>query len=286
MDHKKILNNLDNTILEDNGTIKPVVPEKKVFAKGHSFFKYFWFFMIGCVFGTYYEQILTLCKKGVWVSRAGLLYGPLNPVYGIGVVLAVLCLHKVKDWKLLWTLGGLIGGAFEWLLAWLQEIILHTVSWDYSTRFLNIDGKTTIPYMCFWGLLFMVVNKVIYPFVSKWIEKIPYTFGNIITWITIAFMVFNIAITGCALLRQLMRNNGVEPHTTFEEWLDETYTDEVIAKVFENMKPESEKNIYQKDKDKETSANTTYYLVMDDQVVSSYILDSDSLYNEKTLAVA
>ena len=181
---------------------------------------------------------------------------------------------------MLWTLGGLIGGAFEWILAWLQEIILHTVSWDYSTRFLNIDGKTTIPYMCFWGLLFMVVNKVIYPFVSKWIEKIPYTFGNIITWITIVFMAFNIAITGCALLRQMMRQNGVEPHTNFEEWLDETYTDEVIAKVFENMKPESEKNKYLKDKENETNANT-YQLVVDNHVVQSYILEE-----EKTLAVA
>ena len=248
---------MDSILQEHDNIPTPITQQKKVFAKGYCFFKYFWFFVIGCIVGTYYEQILTLCKKGVWVSRAGLLYGPLNPVYGFGAVLCVLILHRVKDWKLLWTLGGLIGGGFEYILSWLQEIFIHSVSWDYSARFLNLNGRTTIPYMVFWGFLFMVVVKVIYPFCSKWIEKIPYTFGNVMTWICIVLMALNMGITCSALLRQSMRHKGIEARTTFAEWLDKMYPDEVIYDVFENMKPASEKNQLQQSQEDPSLATPT-----------------------------
>lgn len=45
--------------------------------------------------------------------------------------------------------------------------------WDYFNIPLNINGRTTLPFMVFWGLGGMVLMKLVYPFVSKWIEKIP-----------------------------------------------------------------------------------------------------------------
>ena len=260
---------MENVLQDKDNTTVPVVPEKKVFAKGYSFFKYFWFFMIGCVVGTYYEQLLTLCKTGRWVSRAGLMYGPLNPVYGGGAVLCILILHKVKDWKLLWTLGGIVGGLFEWLMSWLQEIFTGQISWDYSQRLLNLGGRTTIPYMVFWGFLFMVVVKVIYPFCSKWIEKVPYKFGNIFTWISIILMILNMGISYSAILRQASRQKGIEAKTTFSEWLDRNFPDEKIYKVFENMKPA------QKNEDKEKTSNNTSNLKVTYQVnVNNQMIDS------------
>ena len=34
--------------------------EKKKFAEGMCFYKVFWIFLFGCVFGAYYEEILNL----------------------------------------------------------------------------------------------------------------------------------------------------------------------------------------------------------------------------------
>lgn len=60
--------------------------EKPVFAKGWCFAKIFFMFFIGCIIGTYYEEILNLIRTGVWESRQGIIYGPFNPIYGFGLL--------------------------------------------------------------------------------------------------------------------------------------------------------------------------------------------------------
>ena len=61
-------------------------------------------FLLGSIFGTYYEQIITYFEylirfgKGIWVSRSGLIYGPLSPMYGLGIILVlfIFCLPEKK----------------------------------------------------------------------------------------------------------------------------------------------------------------------------------------------
>lgn len=115
----------------------------------------------------------------------------------------------------------------------------------------------------------MVVVKVIYPFCSKWIEKVPYKFGNIFTWISIILMILNMGISYSAILRQASRQKGIEAKTTFSEWLDRNFPDEKIYKVFENMKPA------QKNEDKEKTSNNTSNLKVTYQVnVNNQMIDS------------
>ena len=86
-----------------------------------------------------------------------MIYGPISPVYGAGAVLfTVLLLSKPKSNFKTFLEGALIGGIFEYGISFLQETFLHTISWDYSDAFLNINGRTTIPYMIVWGLLVFV----------------------------------------------------------------------------------------------------------------------------------
>ena len=54
------------------------------FAEGFCFHKLFLIYAIGCMIGTYYEEVLTFCRSGQWLSRQGIIYGPFNPVYGAG----------------------------------------------------------------------------------------------------------------------------------------------------------------------------------------------------------
>ena len=68
--------------------------EKPVFAKGWCFAKIFFMFFIGCIIGTYYEEILNLIRTGVWESRQGIIYGPFNPIYGFGFAGFTLLLGK------------------------------------------------------------------------------------------------------------------------------------------------------------------------------------------------
>lgn len=221
--------------------------DERTFAKGICFEKLFFIFLIGSIIGAYYEQILNLIKVFystgdiVWKYRRGVIYGPFNVIYGFGaVVLVKLLLSKERKWYEIIIYGALFGGIIEYLLNFLQEIFTHTVSWDYSDRFLNINGRTTIPYMLFWGLFSLFFLKCIYPPISNLIEKIPYKFGTIIMKIMLIFMIANMLISWTAIIRQSLRRNDVKPFTFVGRIYDKYYTDEFLMKYFPNMIPREE----------------------------------------------
>ncbi|MEG0824048.1 MAG: putative ABC transporter permease, partial [Erysipelotrichaceae bacterium] len=192
------------TELKKDGTSIDIAPHKsinnetKVFAKGFCFSKIFAIFFIGCIVGTYYEQFLTLFTRGVWESRSGLIYGPFNPIYGFGFAgfIAILGKHiKERKWYLTYFFSCLIGGISEYSLSLIGDTLFHATSWDYTGYFLNIGGRTTIPFMLGWGLGGMVILYILYPFLSKLIEKIPYKIGHILFPILLVFMIFNMLIS-------------------------------------------------------------------------------------------
>ena len=195
--------------------------KEETFAKGVCFKKIFWLFMIGCVFGCVFEMLNHYIHYGNWVSRRGLIYGPLNPVYGLGLVAFVVFLSKVKNPVLIFILGMLLGGGCEYLCSLIQEKVFGTISWDYSHQLFNIGGRTSLKYMLIWGVFALLVMKVIYPFLSNLIEKIPVRTGNLLTIILIVFMIADIIISITACLRQSERADGLDP-------------DKRLNKIFEN----------------------------------------------------
>lgn len=210
--------------------------EKKIFAQGICFNKIFWLFMIGSLLGCLLEMVNHFVHYGDIVSRQGLIYGPLNPVYGFGIILFVLCLSKVKNPALIFISGMILGGVFEYGCSLFQEKVFGTVSWDYSHQMFNIGGRTSLKYMLLWGAMALLVVKVIYPFLSKLIEKVPINFGNILTICLIIFMIFDVFISIIACLRQTERSQGLTASNQVEVFLDEHYPDERLNNIFENNK--------------------------------------------------
>lgn len=216
---------------------------KKEFAKGYCFHKYFWVFIIGSIFGVYWEQIYTLVlhllNEGiiVWKIKRGVIYGPFNPLYGAGAVILTVAFAKKKDYKWYHYLlyGAVLGGTIEYLTSYLQELVVGSVSWNYHNKFLNINGRTTIPYAFFWGLLTMIWNIWIYPIVSNLIERIDYNIGHKLTIILLVFMVFNCFISWSSIIRQNYRRQNIPPYTVFGKFLDTYYPDELLEKYYTNM---------------------------------------------------
>ena len=75
--------------------------KKEVFAKGICFQKTLWVFLIGSIFGVVMETIVSYFQYGDFESRKGLIYGPLNPVYGFGAVIFMIFLVKISLKELL-----------------------------------------------------------------------------------------------------------------------------------------------------------------------------------------
>ena len=117
----------------------------------------------------------------------------------------------------------------------MQEIFVGTTSWDYSNHFLNIGGRTTIPFMFVWGLLSLIYVKKIYPFISKVIENVPYNLMKTITICLVVFLSLDMFLSWTALLRQNERRKGIEPWSPLGELYDKVYPDEKLAKYYPNM---------------------------------------------------
>ncbi|MEG1350957.1 MAG: putative ABC transporter permease [Bacilli bacterium] len=219
------------------------IQETKIFAKGICFSKLFIIFIIGCVIGTYYEQIFTLIhyfiKDGsvVWQLRRGVIYWPLSPIYGAGLVLITYLLgRKKRPWYLTLLYAALIGGVFEYGISFLQDTFVGTRSWNYSNLPLNINGRTTVHFMLFWGICGYIYIDFIYPFISNLIEKIPYKIGRIVLIITVVLVGLDMLVSWSALIRQNLRRKGYEPITAVGKFYDDYYTDDYLKKHFPNMK--------------------------------------------------
>ena len=217
--------------------------DKRVFAKGLCKEKLFFIFIIGCIFGCVFEELLTIGfqyinnEPIVWVTRRGLIYGELSPVYGFGAVLMTyFLLRKEKTWYENFLYGGLIGGVFEYAASFFQEVFTGAVSWDYSSHFLNINGRTTVPYMLVWGLLSLFLVYIVYPFLSKYIEKIPYNLGKWIYKILLVFIIFDLFVSFGASIRYWFRKLGWHPLSPLGQFFDKFYPDEIMRSVYNNAK--------------------------------------------------
>lgn len=216
--------------------------KEKIFAKGFCFEKAFLLFVAGCIIGNYYEQILNLVTHYIddgsifWEYRRGVIYGPFSPIYGAGFVLFTYLLTKkpLNNFKT-FLYGSLIGGGFEYIVSFLQETFVGTTSWDYSNYFLNINGRTTIPYMMFWGLGALVLVKIFYPWFSNCIEKIPYKTGMLLFDVIFILLILDMFISWTALLRQNLRRHDIPPFTMIGEFYDVVYPDDVLHHYFPNM---------------------------------------------------
>ena len=212
------------------------------FAEGLCFRKLFFIFLIASVIGTIYEDVLIFVQTwmetgvGIWMTHRGVIYGPFNVIYGFGAALMCwLLLRKpYKDWQI-FLYSALTGGVVEYLLSLGQELVLGTRSWDYGGLFLNINGRTTIPIMLVWGALGLVFIKLVYPWVSNLIEKIPPKIGENVYIVLLIFMIFNMVISWSALIRQNLRHYEIQPLTPLGEFYDNYYPDEFLRKYYTNM---------------------------------------------------
>lgn len=233
---------MDKENKEDEGskneTSDKLITKEKSFASGLNFYKLFWVFFIGCFAGVVVETFWCFITKFKFESRQGLIYGPFNLVYGVGALLITVCLYKIykKNDRWLFLGGFVIGNIFEYICSLLQEKLFGTISWDYSSTPLAINGRINLVFSGMWGLLSVIWFRWIYPKLEYIIEKIPNKIGKTLTWILLVFMIFNTAISGLAVGRQKQRREGKEATNKIEVFLDEHYNDELLNKVYPNMK--------------------------------------------------
>ena len=88
---------------------------------------------VGSFAGVVVESIWCILRHGYLESRAGLVYGPFNLLYGVGALTLTLALYRFRNrGRWLSFLGGmLVGSVVEYICSWGQELILGSRSWVY-----------------------------------------------------------------------------------------------------------------------------------------------------------
>lgn len=220
-----------------NALIDAEEMESDHFAKGINFYKLALLCSAGSFIGVVIEMIWCLVTRGYIESRAGLVYGPFNLLYGAGAVALTAALYRFRN-RGAWMsfIGGfVVGSVVEYVCSFFQELLFGSRSWDYSRMPFNINGRVCLVYSVFWGILGVMWIKSIYPRLSQWILKIPKKAGKVITWALVVFFIFNAGVTVTAMSRWSMREQGIEASNGFWEFIDERFPDERMERIFANM---------------------------------------------------
>lgn len=215
------------------------------FTKGLTFKKYFFIFVLGSFIGTIWEEwylyikriILNYADQSYRLHR-GLVFGPFNPVYGIGAIVLtfLLCKKKYKPYQA-FLISFLAAGIIEYSCSLFQEYVFGSVSWDYTGQFLSINGRTNIMYMLVFGLMGILFYNYAYTPLSNFLDNLPRKKGNLIYYPIMIFFIINIFFSITSFSRYIDRTNNLEPVTKLDYYLDKHFPNERIENIYVNLIP-------------------------------------------------
>ena len=213
------------------------------------FFNLFWTFIVGCVVGLIVEIIfhMVVVEPGVYQDRAGLLWGPFSPIYGVGAVLMTIALNRFKDRNIvfIFVVCTIIGGGFEYFVSWFMEVAFGASAWDYSDQFLGdiFGGRPCLLFASMFGVLGTVWIKLLLPLFLRLFNLIPWKWRYSVTLVCAAFMLVNCVMTLQALDNWGARAAGHVPEAGIEQFYAENFDDEYMANRFQSMTIDPEKSV-------------------------------------------
>lgn len=174
-------------------------------------------FVIFSFVGWIYECTYCTCRGGHWQNR-GFLYGPVCPIYGSGVVLALVVFHFIPPmpsgeaypiWEIFLVCAA--GSAvLEFVTSWVLEKCFHALWWDYSSVPFNIQGRICPPATCGFGIAGVFVVRFLIPFLEG-LPRDQHVLLNELMGIGFAFILgMDLALTVASLTRILERMESYE----------------------------------------------------------------------------
>ncbi|MBP1736860.1 MAG: rane protein [Oscillospiraceae bacterium] len=136
----------------------------------------FLFFLFYSLAGWMMETIYCSILERRFVVR-GFLYGPICPIYGVGVLLMVLFFKPFMDYPVLFYLVAVVVmSAWEYFVGWFLETTTHIKYWDYSHFPFNIKGRICLWVCLTWGILSYLMLYVVHPHVEHLANFLPEQF--------------------------------------------------------------------------------------------------------------
>lgn len=205
-----------------------------VFARGTSFYSIALLFAVGSLCGDLVETVFCRWRMGEWMSRSSLVWGPFSVVWGMALAGGTLLMYRYRHYSasFFFVAGTLLGGLYEYLCSVCSEAVLGTVFWDYSAIPFNLGGRINLLYCFFWGFAAVAWFRGLYPWLAKWIAKIPERPGKWFVRALSVFLVVDMLVSGLALLRYSARHAGEPADAPWEVCMDRHFDDEVMERIY------------------------------------------------------
>lgn len=197
----------------------------------------FWLFLIAGFVGDLIEVVFWLVTRGELISRSSLVYGPFSIVWGAGAVLLTLVFHRMDDQSpaRIFMTGTVLGGVYEYICSWLQEILFGACFWDYRHLPLNLNGRVNLIFCLFWGVIAILWVRLAYPALYSLVARIPRQAGRWAALAAAVLLTWSTALSAAALCRMDQRREGVPALGAVSRFLDEFYPDSRLQARYPNM---------------------------------------------------
>ena len=170
--------------------------------------------------GFIYESIYSSIKKHGWQNR-GFFYGPIIPIYGVGACIGTLLFYDLnipfladKNIFIIFLVGYLGSIVLEYTTSYVLEKIFHAIWWDYSKKFLNINGRICLSASIGFGVAAIVIVKWLIPWVEKVVSYFPDALMVSLSLIFIFLLGIDFALTISALSNFQRNFNRIEREYT------------------------------------------------------------------------
>lgn len=135
--------------------------------------KYVFWWVVYSFFGWCIEVIrnYSLTKKFV---NAGFVFGPFCTIYGVGALAVIILLRPLHDNPLaVFVLAAIIASVIEFIGHWILEKFFSLTLWDYSDRFMNLQGRICLFNSMMFGLLSLAAIYIVQPGLEKLTAWLP-----------------------------------------------------------------------------------------------------------------
>lgn len=114
--------------------------------------------------GWLYETALTSAVWGRFAPRGWLLHLPICPIYGFCALILLFIFQKVKGALPVFVLGTLITTAAELAASYILDNFIDDPLWDYNSWAFNFEGRIALGSSLIFGVLCLLLIKVLHPF--------------------------------------------------------------------------------------------------------------------------
>jgi len=212
---------------------------------GSSVYVLLWSFLAYSFVGVVVEGLFFLACERSLESRSGLLFLPLRPLYGVGGCAFVLLLRPlVAQPVAVFVLGAVVATVVEYLASLLTDRLLGAVSWDYSDKLLNLQGRVCLVYSLAWGGLAVAALYLLDTPLRARLALVPRATGEAVLSVLLVLVAVSAVVTLAALVRTRQRvtvlrtqaaGAGAAAGTGWVRLVDRLVPDRVLINSFPRM---------------------------------------------------